>query len=145
MGSMQDWKGNENSIFKALGASNHTLEEREEHDFYATDPIAVDKLLEHEQLESKLWEPACGEGHLSKRLKKFGFQVYSTDLINRGFGEGGGQLPRTDNILSRKHYYKSSVSICYRVYFKVFRVGWRWTSCLHVPETHSFRGSRTIQ
>ena len=43
--SDKDWVGNKNSIFKTLGASNHTDKEREENDFYATDSIAIDKLL----------------------------------------------------------------------------------------------------
>ena len=32
-----------------------------------------------------IWECACGEGNLSEALKKQGFNVYSTDLINRGY------------------------------------------------------------
>lgn len=28
-----------------------------------------------------------GEGHLSERLKFYGFEVYSTDLVDRGYGE----------------------------------------------------------
>lgn len=32
-------------------------------------------------------EPACGEGHLSKRLIELGVDVHSSDLINRGYGE----------------------------------------------------------
>lgn len=39
---------NQNSIFTTLGASNHALEEREQHDYYATDPKAVELLLELE-------------------------------------------------------------------------------------------------
>lgn len=35
-----------------------------------------------------MWECACGEGHLSERLKKHGHFVISTDLINRGYGKG---------------------------------------------------------
>lgn len=105
---MKDWKGNKNSIFKPLGASNHTLEERETHDYYATEPSAVDALLKHEDLEKMLWEPACGEGHISKRLEEFGYSVDSTDLIDRNYGRGG-QLLRTDCSLSRKYYYESSI------------------------------------
>jgi hypothetical protein len=33
--SPKDWTGNKNSIYKTLGASNHTEKEREENDFYA--------------------------------------------------------------------------------------------------------------
>lgn len=84
-----DWTGNRKSTYVTLGASNHSLKEREKNDYYATSPEAIDKLLEHEKLETNLWEPACGEGHLSKRLIEFGHNVYSTDLINRNFGVGG--------------------------------------------------------
>ena len=86
---MSDWTGNKNSIYKPLGASNHTIAQREEHDFYATDPAAVDKLLEVEKLETMLWEPACGAGHISRRLIEHGYHVDSTDLIYRDFGRGG--------------------------------------------------------
>ena len=41
----KDWTGNKNSIFKTLGASNHTDKERENDDYYATDPIAIDVLI----------------------------------------------------------------------------------------------------
>ena len=78
---------NQNSIFTTLGASNHALEEREQHDYYATDPKAVELLLELEQFAPVIWEPACGEGHISKVLQAHGYEVISTDLIYRGFGD----------------------------------------------------------
>lgn len=82
---MKDWTGNGNSIYKTLGASNHTDKEREENDYYATDPIAIDKLLTVEQLNKNVWECACGAGHLSERLKERGYNVISTDIIDRGY------------------------------------------------------------
>lgn len=85
-----DWTGNSNSIYKTLGASNHTDKEREENDFYATEPIAIDKLYATGKLTCKdIWECACGQGDLSKRLEDFGYNVTSTDLIDRGYGKGG--------------------------------------------------------
>lgn len=42
---MKDWSGNQKSVYTTLGASNHIADDREEHDFYATDPIAIDALL----------------------------------------------------------------------------------------------------
>ena len=81
----KDWKGNGTSIYKALGASNHTEAEREDNDYYATDPIAIDKLLAAEKPYRIIWECACGQGHLSDRLKKNGFMVFSSDLIDRGY------------------------------------------------------------
>ena len=41
----KDWTGNKNSIFKTLGASNHTDKERQNEDYYATDPIAIDTCM----------------------------------------------------------------------------------------------------
>ena len=43
--STKDWTGNGNSIYKTLGASNHTDEEREVNDYYATPPRATKCLL----------------------------------------------------------------------------------------------------
>ncbi len=82
-----DWTGNKNSIFKTLGASNHTDKERDENDFYATDPIAIDKLLKVVSLPTHIWECSCGQGHLSERLKQHGYDVFSSDLVDRGYGD----------------------------------------------------------
>ena len=84
---MKDWTGDTNSIFKTLGASNHSKEEREPNDFYATDPIAVDFLLKKIDLPKQVLEPACGSGCLSERLAELGHEVKSYDLIDRGYGE----------------------------------------------------------
>lgn len=85
----KDWTGSQRSIFATLGASNHTAEERQAEDFYSTDPEAVKMLLEMETFNNNIWECACGEGHLSKQMEKMGYNVYSTDLIDRGYGVGG--------------------------------------------------------
>lgn len=37
---MKDWAGNKNSIYKTLGASNHTDKEREVNDYYASHTTA---------------------------------------------------------------------------------------------------------
>ena len=74
-------------VFTTLGSSNHVPEEREAFDYYATDPKAVEMLLELEQFSPVIWEPACGEGHISKVLQAHGYEVISTDLIYRGFGD----------------------------------------------------------
>lgn len=80
---------NEHGVFVTLGASNHTANPRAKNDFYATDPRAIELLLDIESFSDKIWECACGEGHLSKVLEAKGYDVISTDLINRGFGTGG--------------------------------------------------------
>jgi len=71
-----------------LGVNPNT--EREQEDYYATNPNAVLLFLENLgdlKLNNNLWECACGEGHISKILLKKGYNVKSSDLINRGFGE----------------------------------------------------------
>lgn len=83
----KDWTGNYNSIFKTLGASSHTKEERQSEDYYATEPKAAELLLELEDFNHIIWECACGEGHLSKVFEKAGHKVWSTDLIDRGYGK----------------------------------------------------------
>ena len=77
------------NVVGCLGASNHCNEEREENDFYATDPIAAEWLIKLENLDNNIWECACGEGHLAKVFIKHGFNVKATDLIDRNFGVGG--------------------------------------------------------
>lgn len=62
---------------------------RAEHDFYPTPPEAVRALLSVESFDAKIWEPACGDGAISKELIRHGREVYSTDLIDRGYGRGG--------------------------------------------------------
>lgn len=87
MKTTKDWTGNKTSVYTTLGASNHTEKEREQHDYYATDPRAMELLLEEEKFAPVVWECACGEGHLSKVLEKHGYTVISSDLIYRGFGD----------------------------------------------------------
>jgi hypothetical protein len=86
---VKDWTGNSKATFVTLGASNHTDKEREVNDYYATEPKALELLLDIEQFDPYVWECVCGEGHLSEVLKKYGYIVKSTDLIDRGYGDGG--------------------------------------------------------
>lgn len=110
---MKDWTGNRKSTFVTLGASNHTDKERESNDFYATDPIAIDKLVKVMQLPYKIWECACGTGCLSDRLKDFGHDVVSTDLVDRDYG-GGKQFLGNHRTAERLflHPYQSAIQVC---------------------------------
>ena len=58
---------------------------REENDYYATHPKAMEDLLRYETFDNNIWECACGEGNLSKVLKAHGYNVFSSDLIDRGY------------------------------------------------------------
>ena len=87
------------NVFVTLGASNHSVETRADHDYYATDPRAMELLLEHERFSENVWECACGEGHLSRVLTEHGYRVSSTDLIDRGYGMSGVDfLTYTDSV-----------------------------------------------
>lgn len=88
----KDWGGNKKSTFVMLGSSNHSEKDRQLNDYYATDPhaleIFLDKIYEDKiELHNKIWECACGEGHLSEVLKEKGYDVASTDLVDRGYGD----------------------------------------------------------
>ncbi len=83
----KDWTGGRASVFKTLGASNHTEGERQREDYYATEPKATEWLCRLERFEGKILEPSCGEGHISEELKKAGYDVVSRDLVDRGYGE----------------------------------------------------------
>lgn len=77
------------NTMRTLASSTFGTEPREENDFYATEPKAVNLLLEKETFNENIWEPCCGQGHISKVLEENNYNVKSTDLIDRGYGEGG--------------------------------------------------------
>ena len=100
----KDWTGNKKTTFAQLGASNHSDSEREVNDFYATDPeslkIFLDKIKEDRTvcLHNNIWECACGQGHLSEVLKERGYNVLSTDLVDRGYGTSGKDFLKIDGL-----------------------------------------------
>lgn len=69
-----------------LGVNPNAI--REKNDFYATNPHALEIAMPilKEILHNDIWECACGQGHLSKVLQDNGYNVKSTDLIDRGWG-----------------------------------------------------------
>ena len=81
--------GNTKAVHLTRGTRLFANNNREEDDFYATDPKALEMILPQLQLSHRVWECACGMGHLSKVLQAAGYDVRSTDLVDRGFGESG--------------------------------------------------------
>ena len=67
---------------------------REENDFYRTPPDVTRALLVKESFGPAIWEPACGDGAISDVLKAAGHDMFSTDLIDRGYGESGRDFLR---------------------------------------------------
>ena len=93
----KEWIGNTKATWSTVGASSHSSGERQGEDFYATHPGAIDELLKREKFSPTVWECACGQGHLAKRLEEHGYDVYATDLYDRGYG-----TPGVDFLLQRE-------------------------------------------
>lgn len=49
-------------------------------DCYSTPEIAITELLKREQFSDFIWEPANGEGWLSRIVKKHGYEVFASDI-----------------------------------------------------------------
>jgi len=73
--------------------------ERQEQDFYKSPYYIIDDLIKMEKIEGSVWENACGDGELSKRLDYFGYNTYSSDKYYRGYGE-------LNDFLENPNYYE---------------------------------------
>lgn len=61
---------------------------RAKDDFYATQPIATEQLVQLEDLSGcTILEPCCGTGHISQVLTDHGLKVISSDIVDRGYGQ----------------------------------------------------------
>lgn len=80
-------------------------ESREKDDFYPTPREGIEALLSVEKFEGPIWEPACGDGAISRVLQERGHVVISSDLVSRGYGESRIDFlmewqPRAPNIIT---------------------------------------------
>lgn len=74
--------------------------EREKDDFYPTPPEPTRAFL-HAEIERlrdfpTIWEPAAGDGAMVREMEALGFDVFASDLVDRG--------PRTDELQSFYDY-----------------------------------------
>lgn len=65
---------------------------RDPNDFYPTPTYVTEALLQVEDFGRQVWEPACGDGAISRVLDAAGYEVISSNLIDRGYGEVGNFL-----------------------------------------------------
>ena len=63
--------------------------QRAENDFYETPCSATRALFGSEKFPGGFWECACGAGAICKVADELGIPFTASDLINRGYGEGG--------------------------------------------------------
>ena len=80
-----DWKGNSASYSTTSGFRNLTTTPRAERDFYATSPIALERLLSVGETFENVWECACGNGHLCNVLKERGICGRCSDIVVRDY------------------------------------------------------------
>lgn len=90
------------------------LENRQPNDLYATRPHDVKLLFKYDPsiIEGKIWECACGHGHIVRTLQELGAtDIYASDLIDYGFGynvndflEGDDHQDEFDTILTNPPY-----------------------------------------
>lgn len=65
-------------------APDHDKTEKDH--FYPTPPEATKSLMALEDFPPTIWEPACGDGAISRVFLEQDFDVVSTDLVDRGYG-----------------------------------------------------------
>lgn len=77
-------------------------------DFFPTPDWATVALIDNEKFMGTIWEPACGDGSMSRILERTGCKVVSTDLYDRGYGEAGHDFLNptmsADNIVTNPPY-----------------------------------------
>lgn len=73
-------------ILRAHSIVGFRPEGRPENDFYPTPEIGTLGLLKVESFNGSIWEPACGDGAISKVLEAHDYKVVSTDLEPRNYG-----------------------------------------------------------
>lgn len=69
----KDWIGNQNAVKSTIGIAVSKNSEREDDDFYATEPKALELLLDIHKFSKNVWECACGCNTLVNVLKKTWF------------------------------------------------------------------------
>ena len=120
---------------KIIGSSAHTAGEREKDDFYATDSPNVEEFIaqldrDGIELPQMIWEPACGEGNISKVFEARGFHVLSSDLVDRGYGVVRNfletQADRWDGSIITNPPYKGKIDVQFveKAYQTVRRGHW---------------------
>lgn len=57
--------------------------------YFTIEPWPVDVLCRTVALRGQIWEPACGAGHMVRRLEAHCYAVWASDLLDHGCGVTG--------------------------------------------------------
>lgn len=93
------------SQYKLVGRKKDDM--REKMDFYPTPAYVTEVLLKHHHFNGVIWECACGDGRMSEVLEQNGYQVISTDLVDRGYIK---RIPRNIDFLLENTYFDNIVT-----------------------------------
>lgn len=77
-------------------------------DYFPTPAWATFALADNERFDGDIWECACGDGAMSEVFEEVGYNVTSSDLYDRGFGEAGVDFltanRKSNNIVTNPPY-----------------------------------------
>lgn len=105
---------------KFVHSINPDRENEDPHHFHKTPRRGITSLLAVEKFENVIWEPACGDGAISEPMKEYGYDVVSSDLIDRGYGHTGVDFltsaicPRNVNAIVTNPPFKHGVAFAKR-------------------------------
>jgi len=102
---------------------------RQKDDFYPTPPDATEALLAYEQFSDDVWEPACGNGAISKVFERHGYDVISTDLNDFGYGTSKRDFllehsRLADCVVTNPPYRLADQFICHAINLGVVKHAW---------------------
>lgn len=92
------------SALQDRGDSRTAYPQHPDH-WYVEPPSAVRALLNAVRFRGTIYDPACGGGNIPLTCIEEGFRAFGSDLVYRGFGEGGlnfltaPPLVRPDNVI----------------------------------------------
>lgn len=81
--------------------------EKPDNQWYPTPPECTVALMQAESFAlsalgiKTIWEPACGDGAMAEIIEHYGYDVIGTDLIDRGYGQGGRDFLHEQKPLAR--------------------------------------------
>jgi len=84
-------------------ATNRRLVDASGPDYYPTPAWGTLALLRAVSFDGYILEPCCGDGAMSEVIKAYGYQVISSDIVDRGYGSAVDFLDireRHDNIVT---------------------------------------------
>lgn len=70
---------------------------------YQTQVWPVEAIIDLEGFIGTIWEPACGNGAISEVFRKKGYSVYSTDIMDHGYGVPNVDFLQNNSLFGLHH------------------------------------------